>query len=1222
MLVLLGSVVAVSVVSPAAFAQSQVPDAPTAVAVYSIESQMLEVRWSSSDASTTSFKVQWKSGSEMFDSSRQVSSSTTASIVNVQSTSAGDRYKVTISGLTDGTEYTVRVIAVNSNGDSDPSSEVAGTPQSTPGQVREFWENEVIKIFEGSRPWLRETWDHITAESALVFFAEESGVGAARCSINRPTAPKLRECYATAVGITRDYYNLIYGIIHELAHVYTLANSVTATPAPLGVAHLYFHDLVSPRGGQRCDPIELYADAVTLLDDEDLASSATSTYWTGCSLVPAAPSAQAFGVVRSATTGQMPSWFADTYNDSNGDPNLERVWADVKAIPDFRWRATVVFQLRNAFGGYCDDHEATASAFSDGVTRNPWRDGGCVPEAPEQVAVTASGSGKLTVSWQEPYDGGWPIQGYKVQWKSGTQEYSSSRQAVVTHLSNPVLVNTISGLTNDESHTVRVLAYNQNGDGTAAEMTATPTATDTTAPTLLLARLNEEHSWVRLIWNETLAVSSVPTSTAFTVNVNGVSRGIDRINVPDDNILNIRLSGAIGVSDSVTVSYTVPTGADARPLKDLAGNNAAGFSDKMVRNDRTQVALTSDPGPDMTYVWRNGYGGQDVVEATVTFSEPVVVTGVPELKLDVGGQTRRARYHSGSGSTSLVFRYSVTQFETDTDGISVPHGAHPHGSIQPASLVRYVSTNAVAPSPVRLDPQAGHLVDAVRPFLVSADAVANGNDIALRWDKDLDEDSVPHPSVGFDVQDSSTSTRRTIDSISVEGRIVTLTLSSTISATDQLTVSWGWPYFVYYDGLTVGQLTDTVGNYAKKTARPLAVSIKQPNSPPEFPSSEDGARSVAENTPANRNIGTPIRATDADNNRLTYSISGADAAFFDVVASSGQLRTKATLDHETRDSYSFTMSVHDGKDIHGNSDTTIDDEITVTITVTTGATRPPITGGGGGGGGGGEDPPVVVEIEGASFAAADSETVFTAAVSDGTTTRSLRWTVGGPGGFTATSNTQRFSFVAPAGGTYTVSVTVEDITRQTLTGSVTLTVFGDIAGHQFADEIVWLAEEGITLGCAAHSYCPSSPVTRAQMASFLARALDLETPRQRAGFDDVDPSSAHAANIEALFAAQITTGCARDPLAYCPDRPVTRAQMASFLARALELEVPPQSAGFDDVDPSSAHAANIEALFAAQITTGCARDPLAYCPNRPVTRAQMAAFLHRALNPATSANSS
>ena len=162
--------------------------------------------------------------------------------------------------------------------------------------------------------------------------------------------------------------------------------------------------------------------------------------------------------------------------------------------------------------------------------------------------------------------------------------------------------------------------------------------------------------------------------------------------------------------------------------------------------------------------------------------------------------------------------------------------------------------------------------------------------------------------------------------------MVTLTLSSTISATDQLTVNWRWPYEVY-DGVVVDPVADTVGNYAKLTSRPLAVSIKQPNNPPEFPSGEDGARKVDENTPAGRNIGTPVAATDADNDRLTYSISGADAALFDVVASSGQLRTNGALNHESRGSYSFTMSVTDNKDIHNNSDTTVDDTISVTVTV-------------------------------------------------------------------------------------------------------------------------------------------------------------------------------------------------------------------------------------------------------------------------------------------------
>ena len=114
-----------------ASAQSDVPDAPTAVAVYSIESQKLEVRWSTSDvASTTSFKIQWKLGSEEFDLSRQLTSDPATSIESDQSTTAGERYVDIITGLTDGTEYTVRVIAANANGDSDPSATATGTPAS------------------------------------------------------------------------------------------------------------------------------------------------------------------------------------------------------------------------------------------------------------------------------------------------------------------------------------------------------------------------------------------------------------------------------------------------------------------------------------------------------------------------------------------------------------------------------------------------------------------------------------------------------------------------------------------------------------------------------------------------------------------------------------------------------------------------------------------------------------------------------------------------------------------------------------------------------------------------------------------------------------------------------------------------------------------------------------------------------------------------------------
>ena len=127
-------------------------------------------------------------------------------------------------------------------------------------------------------------------------------------------------------------------------------------------------------------------------------------------------------------------------------------------------------------------------------------------------------------------------------------------------------------------------------------------------------------------------------------------------------------------------------------------------------------------------------------------------------------------------------------------------------------------------------------------------------------------------------------------------------------------------------------LKDTLGNHAAVSSAAVSIT-RSANSAPAFPSSESGARSVDENAPAGRNVGTPIAATDADNDRRAYSISGTDAAFFDVVASSGQLRTKGALDRESRSSYSFTMSVTDNKDIHGLADTVIDDMISVTVTV-------------------------------------------------------------------------------------------------------------------------------------------------------------------------------------------------------------------------------------------------------------------------------------------------
>ncbi|MCY3505788.1 MAG: fibronectin type III domain-containing protein [Chloroflexi bacterium] len=912
-------------VAPTTLAQGTAPDAPTSVAVYSIESEKLEVRWSSSDAAnTTSFKIQWKSGSEEFDSNRQLTTDPSTSIEELQSTAATKRYVATITGLTDGTEYTVRVLATNSNGDSDPSNEDAGTPQSSPGQVKEFIETEVIELFESSHPWLRATWDYITTQNVTVTFTRAHGGFIERECSDRPIDMNLHKCEATKVTLGRSDPVLVNLIVHELAHVYTLANGVADTPGPLGVAFVYFHALL-PRDylflssaelfASGCRPSELYADALSLITLGS-GNRQNTTYWNTCELITTTVAAEALAVVTSAAAGNMPTWFADTYNDSEGNPDHERFWLKVKSIPQDDDRQAIVFQLRDSFGGYCDNRRATQSVFGNGKTRNPWMDGGCVPDAPTSVSATTSGSGKVTVSWQEsPGDGGSPIEGYRVHWKSAGQNYAPSRMVVVTDLTD--LQAAISGLTVDQSHTFRVLAYNHNGGGEGAETTLTPTSVDSSAPLLLTARLDTFDSSVRLTYNEPLDESSVPPDSALTVSINGVSH-TPSIDI-EDNVVTLTTSGNRSPSDVLTVTYSVPTGANAQPLKDSAGNHAADFAAEAVRNDSTQAAFTSDPGTDDTYSWNGGAGDQDVIEVTVTFSEPVLVGGTPELSLLIGDKPHQAVYHSGSGTSSLIFRFLVTEDDEDDDGVEVVRG-----SIE--GLVRYVSTKAVAPAGVELSPDSGHLVDAVRPVLLSAGIVAGQSDLTLTWDKTLDETSVPHFSdVGFYVWDKIAKQQLVPSMTTILGRRVTLTLPSTVAATGDIIVSFRTP--------SLKPLKDTVGNYAAETiAFPVTIT-RNPNSPAEFPSTEDGARSVDENTPAGRNIGAPIAADDADNDQRTYSIAGTDAAFFDVASTSGQLRTKADLDREGRDSYSFTLSVTDGVDTFGFADTAIDDTIEVTITI-------------------------------------------------------------------------------------------------------------------------------------------------------------------------------------------------------------------------------------------------------------------------------------------------
>jgi hypothetical protein len=119
------------------------------------------------------------------------------------------------------------------------------------------------------------------------------------------------------------------------------------------------------------------------------------------------------------------------------------------------------------------------------------------------------------------------------------------------------------------------------------------------------------------------------------------------------------------------------------------------------------------------------------------------------------------------------------------------------------------------------------------------------------------------------------------------------------------------------------------------------------------------------------------------------------------------------------------------------------------------------------------------------------------------------------------------------------------------------TGFGDVGTNYWAAAwIKQLAAEGITGGCGSGNYCPESPVTRAQMAIFLLRSkygASYNPPAvgSSTGFGDVNPNYWAAAWIKQLVAEGITAGCGSGN--YCPESPVTRAQMAVFLVRTFNL---------------------------------------------------------------------
>ena len=297
--------------------------------------------------------------------------------------------------------------------------------------------------------------------------------------------------------------------------------------------------------------------------------------------------------------------------------------------------------------------------------------------------------------------------------------------------------------------------------------------------------------------------------------------------------------------------------------------------------------LTDIDGPVSAVMWQWRSNNADIEDATSDTYTPVATDVGETLTATAIYTDPQGPEHTASGDSANVVaadtRNKAPVFDDQDDET---------GGIQNTETTRTVEENTVAPNTVN-----GGVVTATDPNegapLNDTVSYRLGGDDASSFDIGLTSGQI---MVGAGTElDYETKTSYMVTVIATDSYGESSSIAVTITVTDS------------NEGPEIRRAPET-------------------NVAPEFADSEDGARSVAENTAAGQDIGTPVAAADANGDAPTYALSGTDTASFDIDPDTGQLMTLAALDYETKDTYSVTVTASDSGGLS--------DSIAVTVMVT------------------------------------------------------------------------------------------------------------------------------------------------------------------------------------------------------------------------------------------------------------------------------------------------
>ena len=539
---------------------------------------------------------------------------------------------------------------------------------------------------------------------------------------------------------------------------------------------------------------------VSFSDDEGNAEERTSAE---TATVAAAPNTPATGdptITGMAQVGQTLTADTSAIADDEGLTNVAYAYqwlADDTGITDATTSSYTLteteeskaIKVRVSFTDDASNPETLTSAATAAVAA-------AIPGAPDGLTVSVNDTGKLDLSWDAPgSDGGSAITGYKVQWKETADSWDTA--ADVSEATATGTTYTVSGLTDGTEYTFRVTAVNSVGDSDASgEATGTPR--ETTAPTVSSAAV--DGSTLTLTFSENLDVGVTPSSTAFTVNVNEAERNIFIVGLGGSNVL-LTLSTAVESGDTVTVDYAKPSGANV--IKDTDGNEADSFTGQAVTNNTAApVTENSDPvqTPGSLTVNRHESGKLSASwDAPGTGPTP---TGYTVQWKESGDDWATAADVSESDVTGTS--HTIAGLTDGTEYAVRAMSRNGNDDSDPSAEVTATPQETVPPAP--------------------SSAAVDGTTLAITFSEALDTGQTPGTSA-FGV--SVAGSRRGVESVSVSGSAVTLTLVTAVSSGETVTVDYTAP-----TGESDARVQDLVGNAATSFTGQAVTNNTAPAAPP------------------------------------------------------------------------------------------------------------------------------------------------------------------------------------------------------------------------------------------------------------------------------------------------------------------------------------------------------------------------------------------------------